>query len=44
MAFANSNFTDTYQKQKETGGLCDKTEFHAINGMNGHPEVVKDYE
>lgn len=35
---------DTYEKQKQTGGLPDKTEFHAINGMNGHPEVVKDYE
>jgi cation diffusion facilitator CzcD-associated flavoprotein CzcO len=34
----------TYEKQKQTGGLTDKTEFHAINGMNGHPEVVMDYE
>lgn len=37
-------FADTYAKQKKTGHLPDKTEFEAIKGMNGHPEVVKDYE
>jgi hypothetical protein len=36
--------TDTYEKQKEAGQLPDKTAFQAINGMNGHPERVRDYE
>ncbi|KAG7530601.1 hypothetical protein FFLO_04903 [Filobasidium floriforme] len=34
----------TYDAQKKSGHLPDKTKFEAIKGMNGHPEVVKDYE
>lgn len=33
---------DTYAKQKADGDLVDETEFKAIKGMNGHPEVVED--
>jgi hypothetical protein len=35
---------DTYDAQKKSGHLPDETKFQAIKGMNGHPEVVKDYE